>query len=167
VEPLTDYLALVSDWSQRVNLTAADSDEERVRVLIRPVLDAAPWVEGPDLIDVGTGNGSPGLVLALLRPELGVTLLEPRLRRWVFLREALRVLDRRDVRLVRTRHDGYTGPAAQTVTLRAVRLRLPALEPLVRQNGRVVVLGSRPGPAGPFTQEPGPAAGIHVYRHTG
>ena len=42
------------------------------------------------LVDVGSGNGSPGLVLALLRDDLSVTLLEPRQKRWAFLREASR-----------------------------------------------------------------------------
>ena len=51
---------------------------------------AAHLPEPGSLIDVGSGNGSPGLVLALVRDDLEVTLLEPRARRWAFLREAAR-----------------------------------------------------------------------------
>ena len=62
----------------------------RVALLVAPVLPLADLLEPGELLDVGSGNGSPGLVLALLRPRLDVTLLEPRQRRWAFLREAAR-----------------------------------------------------------------------------
>src|SRR4029079_12504316 len=92
---LVGYLDLLAEWSARVNLTGARSAEERVGLLVAPVLPARAWVKGPRLLDVGSGNGSPGLVLGLLRPELELVLLEPRLKRWAFLREALRRASRR------------------------------------------------------------------------
>ena len=79
------------------------------------------------LIDVGSGNGSPGLVLALLRDDLEVTLLEPRARRWAFLREAARAAGRAGIEVQRRRHDGYSGAPAETVTLRALALPLAEL----------------------------------------
>jgi len=105
------------------------------------VLPLLALVEGP-LLDVGSGNGSPGLVLALLRPGLPVTLLEPRQRRWAFLREAARAAGRADVRVLRLRHDAYAGPPAQTVTLRALSLEASQLLPLLRPGGRLLVLGA-------------------------
>jgi 16S rRNA (guanine527-N7)-methyltransferase len=121
------------------------------------------------LIDVGSGNGSPGLVLALLRPELAVTLLEPRSRRWAFLREAARALDRPDLEVLRARHDGYAGPPAETVTLRALALAPAELLPLLRPGGALLVFGRAPrGVAAPLRPEPAPAgaAGLHVMRRS-
>jgi 16S rRNA (guanine(527)-N(7))-methyltransferase RsmG len=47
--------------------------------------------EGPGrLLDLGTGAGFPGLVLAAARPDLEVTLIEPRERKWAFLEAAAR-----------------------------------------------------------------------------
>lgn len=93
-------------------------------------------------------------MLALLRDDLAVTLLEPRTRRWAFLREAARaaapVLP---VEVVRARHDGYGGPPAQTVSLRALALPLAQLGPLVAPDGRILVLGGRPEPDPPFALE--------------
>jgi len=157
------YLDLLASWSARVNLTGARTPAERVLLLVAPVLPAAPLPAPGRLIDVGSGNGSPGLVLAFLRPDLEVTLLEPRQKRWAFLREAARAAGRPDVDVRRDRHDTYEGPAAATVTLRALALSLPALAPLVEVGGRVLVFGSNAPPAPGWVREGPVAAGLFAW----
>jgi 16S rRNA (guanine527-N7)-methyltransferase len=162
-ERLASYLDLLAAWGARVNLTGARTPGERVRVLVAPVMPAAALVVGR-LLDIGSGNGSPGLVLALLRPELPATLLEPRARRWAFLREAARAGGRQDVEVLRARHDTYDGPAAATVTLRGLALPLGELVALVAPGGRLLVFGPMPLPVAPFVAEvslPGP---VHALR---
>jgi len=162
---LERYLELVGRWSRSQNLTAARSPSQRVETLVRDAWRCHTWVEGPDLVDVGSGAGSPGLVLALLRPELRVTLLEPRQKRWAFLREACRVLDRGDVRVEPWRHSDWKGPGAQTVTLRALRLPLDELSGLSTPGGRLVVIGRPLAAAPPFQAEAeGPGGAVHLYR---
>ena len=141
---LAAYLDTLAAWSPRVNLTGARSAAERVRLLVGDVLAAGPLPLPGRLVDVGSGNGSPGLVLALLRDDLEVTLLEPRARRWAFLREAARAAGRSGVRVQRLRHDAYPGPPAATVTLRALSLPLAELLPLLEPQGRLVVFGGQP-----------------------
>lgn len=164
---LAAYLDTLAAWSPRVNLTGARTPAERVRVLVADVVAAAALPEPGRLIDVGSGNGSPGLVLALLRDDLEVTLLEPRARRWAFLREAARATGRGGIRVERRRHDGYLGPPAATLTLRGLALPLAELEPLVRPSGRLIVFGGRPG-SGPGFRLTGEGAGLpgglSVYR---
>ena len=140
-----------------------------MRLLVADVLPAAPLPEAGSLLDVGSGNGSPGLVLALVRDDLEVTLLEPRARRWAFLREAARAAGR-SVRVLRLRHDGYGGPRARTVTLRALAVPLAELAPLVVPGGRVVVFGGRPQAGGGFVstvEGEGLPRGIAVFRRVG
>lgn len=161
---LAAYLDRLAAWGRRANLTGARTPEERVARLVAPALPAVGLVEGPSLLDVGSGNGSPGLVLALLRPDLEVTLLEPRARRWAFLREAAREVGRLDLTVLRERHDTHAGPPAQTVTIRALDLPLAALRPLLRPGGVVLRFGPRPGPAPGFREESVPAAGLHRWR---
>jgi 16S rRNA (guanine527-N7)-methyltransferase len=164
---LAAYLDTLAAWSQRVNLTAARTPAERVRLLVADIVAAAHLPEAGRLIDVGSGNGSPGLVLALLRDELEVTLLEPRTRRWAFLREAARAAGRGGIRVERRRHDRYAGPPAQTVTLRALALPLVELAGLVQPQGRVIVFGGRPecGPGFRATREgEGLPGGVTVFR---
>lgn len=153
IDRLETYLDLVARWSERINLTAARTPEERVRLLVAPVLPAVPVPEAGRLLDVGSGNGSPGLVLALLRDDLPAVLLEPRTRRWAFLREAARACGRTGVEAMRLRHDQYAGPAGRTVTLRALALPLPSLAGLVEPGGRVLVFGGTPTAAPPFHLE--------------
>jgi 16S rRNA (guanine527-N7)-methyltransferase len=166
---LAAYLDTLAAWSRRVNLTGARTPGERVRLLVAEVLPAAALPEPGSLIDVGSGNGSPGLVFALLRDDLDVTLLEPRARRWAFLREAARAASR-SVRVLRLRHDGYPGPPARTVALRAVALPLADLAGLVEPGGRVVYLGGTPQPGGPFAptaEGDGLPGGVRVFRRLG
>ena len=141
VQQLETYLGLLARWSRRTNLTAARSPDERVAVLVAPILAGRSFLRPGRLLDIGSGNGSPGLVLALLEPQLRVTLLEPRLRRWAFLREAARVLARLDLEIRRERLEDYRGPAADTVTLRALTLEAGQVAAQVGPSGRVLVWG--------------------------
>lgn len=163
-DALAAYLDLLATWSARVNLTAARTPAERVRLLVEPVLPALPHLQGTSLLDVGTGSGSPGLVLGLLRPDLALTLLEPRQKRWAFLREAARWSGRgADVR--RERHDQYAGPPADTVTRRAVALGPAALAPLLAPGGRLLVWGPAPAAEAGWAIAP-VAPGLHVVRRS-
>jgi 16S rRNA (guanine527-N7)-methyltransferase len=151
--PLERYLDLLAAWSAGVNLTGARTPRARVELLVGAVAPAAPLLEAGSLLDVGSGNGSPGLVLALLRPDLEVTLLEPRKRRWAFLREAARAAGRPDIEVLCLRHDQYDGSPARNVTLRALALPLAGLRGLVEEGGLVLVFGGRPRAEGPFVLE--------------
>lgn len=165
LDRLVRYLDLVAAWNPRVNLTGARTPQERVGRLVAPVLPVVAALEPGRLLDVGSGNGSPGLVLALVRDDLQACLLEPRQRRWAFLREAARVGGRPEVEVRRARHDAYDGPPARTVTLRALALPLAALAPLVESGGRVFVWGRAPALEGPFVADPVLAGeGRHVFR---
>ncbi len=94
---------------------------------------------GASVADVGSGAGLPGLVLAIARPDLRVVLVEPLLRRTVFLNEVIERLELTNVQVERRRAEERS-PSAQDrpqfVTARAVapldRLAgwcLPMLDP--------------------------------------
>lgn len=88
------------------------------------VADAIP--EGATVIDVGSGAGLPGVPLALARPDLRITLLEPLLRRATFLTMVVDTLELDDrVTVVRGRAEDHRG-RFDVVTCRAVA-RLPKL----------------------------------------
>jgi len=162
-ERLARYLDLLAAWSEHTSLTGARTPAARVELLVRPVVEVARRLSGGTLLDIGSGNGSPGLVLAAVRPDVQATLLEPRMRRWAFLREAARAMELTvDVR--RQRHDEYDGPPATTVTVRALRLPPEEMAPLVAPGGRLLVFGADL-PAHPeLAAEDWGSPGVHVFR---
>lgn len=89
VEALGQYLALVSEWGDRHDLTAARGDAELVDLFVADAAVLAGHATPGSWVDVGSGAGAPGLPLALLRPDLTMTLVEPRAKRVAFLRTAV------------------------------------------------------------------------------
>src|SRR4051794_38956410 len=67
------------------------------------------------VIDIGSGAGLPGVVLAILRTDTSVTLLEPLLRRTVFLRECVDLLGLANVEVRRARAEEVIGELAADV----------------------------------------------------
>lgn len=81
------YVQKLVEWNRALDLTAAKSAEERVDLFVADAAELATLVEpGRRVVDIGTGAGAPGLVLALLRPDLHVTLVEPLAKRTSFMR---------------------------------------------------------------------------------
>ncbi len=97
------------------------------------------------LVDIGSGAGLPGLVLAMVRPDLAVTLLEPMERRCRFLERCVAELGLANVTVLRGRAEDAT-VRADTVTARAVA-PLPRLAELamgvVRPGGMVLAIKGR------------------------
>ena len=87
-DALLAYAALVIRWQRVANLTGAHTAAAFVREHVVDCLAVVPYLGVEPLLDVGSGAGLPGVVIALARPELDVTLLEPRGKRARFLRQA-------------------------------------------------------------------------------
>lgn len=94
--------------------------------------------------DIGSGAGLPGLVLAIARPDLRITLVEPLLRRTTFLSEVVEELGLDNVEVVRGRAEALHGQRRfDVVTSRAVAPLPRLLEwsmPLVAPHGALVAM---------------------------
>jgi 16S rRNA (guanine527-N7)-methyltransferase len=114
------------------------------RHLLNCAVSAELLPHGTPVCDVGSGAGLPGIVLAVARPDLQITLLEPLARRATFLGEVVGELELTGVTVVRGRAEEYAGRLRfPAVTARAVapldrlaRWCLPLLEP----GGRLLAL---------------------------
>ncbi|WP_262851352.1 16S rRNA (guanine(527)-N(7))-methyltransferase RsmG [Mumia quercus] len=109
------------------------------RHLINCALPAAGLPTGISVADVGSGAGLPGLVWAIARPDVRLTLIEPLLRRTTFLSEAVDQLGLSNVEVARGRAEEVAGEY-DVVTSRAVaslgKLARWSL-PLVRSGGQM------------------------------
>jgi 16S rRNA (guanine527-N7)-methyltransferase len=92
---LARYFSELKKWSRKVNLIAKSaSDEQIIENHFLDSLTLLPLLTGPacHLLDIGTGAGFPGLVCKAARPELSLTLVEPRAKRVSFLGHIVRTL---------------------------------------------------------------------------
>ncbi|MCU0291573.1 MAG: class I SAM-dependent methyltransferase [Thermoanaerobaculaceae bacterium] len=114
---LTRYVEMADRWSRAVGLVGGGSPATRLWALIEDSLAALPHLpQKGRLLDVGSGVGIPSVPLLLARPGLQGVLLEPRERRWAFLREVVRELDLpAEVRRERLSSGVGTGFVAMTV----------------------------------------------------
>ncbi len=106
--------------------------------------------DGARVIDIGSGAGLPGLVLAIVRPDLHVTLIEPLQRRCDFLNEVVVDLELSDrVEVIRGRAQDAPVAKADVVTARAVAPLKKLLSwalPLVAHGGQVLAMKGSSAP---------------------
>lgn len=89
---LLAYVESFHRWNQRINLSAARSVDEIADHVV-DCLALVPHVpRDVRLVDIGSGGGLPGLVLAVARPDVAVTCVEPLHKKAAFLRQASRDL---------------------------------------------------------------------------
>jgi 16S rRNA (guanine527-N7)-methyltransferase len=117
------YIDLLLKWNARINLTAIRDPNEIVQRHFGESFFAAKYMlsQGPleTAIDLGSGAGFPGVPLAILAPEVQVTLIESQRKKATFLKELGYSLELKNVKVFGGRGESYMG-TADLVMLRAV-----------------------------------------------
>jgi len=148
-ERLDVYARLLVEWNEKMNLTAITDPEGIVlkhfvdSLTALPLLPQTPF----SLIDVGTGAGFPGLPLAILRPDMRLTLLDSLNKRLLFLEEVCRAVGVEATRIHARAEEGGRNPALRDAfdiaTARAVA-GMPVLcelcMPFLKVGGRFLAL---------------------------
>ncbi len=108
IDGLLTYMVQLKEWSGTYNLVAP---RERDFLLARHILDSlsiAPWLQAGSLLDVGTGAGLPGLPLAIIRPEMEVTLLDSAGKKIRFIRHVGRTLKLANIQPLQQRVEEFS-----------------------------------------------------------
>ena len=113
-EKLEIYLRLLLEWNTKMDLTAVEEEED---LLDKHFADSLTVLRtdlvkpGASLVDVGTGAGFPGMVLAMARPDLKITLMDAQQKRLNFLEAVRKEVGISNVELVHMRaEDGGRDP---------------------------------------------------------
>ncbi len=119
-EKLLAYLELMAKWNRVYNLTALRNPGEWVTHHLLDSLALLPHAQGPRVVDVGSGAGLPGLVLAMVRPGWQVVSVEAVDKKAAFQRQAAAELALTNVRVEGRRvEDVALEGGADTVVSRA------------------------------------------------
>jgi len=118
-DQLLGLLALLHKWNRAYNLTAVRDINEMIPRHLLDSASVAPFVSGPRLLDVGAGPGFPGLVLAILNPDLAVTLVDSNGKKVRFQRQAVMELGINNVTPVQTRVEQFAAGTFDQVISRA------------------------------------------------
>lgn len=107
---LLRYIELLDRWNRTYNLTAVRNPLDMVPRHILDSLSVLPWVGDGRILDAGTGAGLPGIPLAVMRPDLGLTLLDSAGKKIRFIRHVTRELELTNVEPVQSRLESFTEP---------------------------------------------------------
>src|SRR5579864_6773067 len=128
---ISTYIDLLLKWNARMNLTAIREPSEIVQRHFGESLFAAKYLlehgRPQTAIDLGSGAGFPGVTFAMLAPDVQVTLIESQQKKATFLKELIRVLEFKNVKVFSDRAEGYPG-TADLVMLRGVEKFEQALQ---------------------------------------
>ena len=104
---IVDFLDLLQRWNETYNLTAVRRPEEMVAKHVMDSLSTLPFLDEGKVLDVGTGAGLPGLLLAAASPRQQFVLLDSSGKKTRFVEHAARRLDLENVEVVHARAEAH------------------------------------------------------------
>ncbi len=116
---LIAYVKLLAKWNKSFNLTSVREPEQMVSRHILDSLAIQPYLTGNSLLDVGTGAGLPGIPLAIIKPEMAITLLDSNSKKTRFLQQAKAELNLDNITVVHSRVEEAELAKFDLVTARA------------------------------------------------
>lgn len=140
VDALLSYLRLLQKWNAVYNLTAIRDPASWVTLHVLDSLAILPFVKGPRVIDVGTGAGLPGIPVAVVRPDLSVTLVDSNQKKSAFVAAVIGELGLGNACIERGRIESLSREAGfETVVSRA----FADLADFIRLAGDLMVPGGQ------------------------
>lgn len=104
---LLAFVRLLAKWNAAYNLTAVRDPEEMITRHLLDSLVLLPYLQGPRVLDIGTGPGLPGIPLAIARPDCSFTLLDANAKKTRFVTQAVGELGLKNVEVVQARVENY------------------------------------------------------------
>jgi 16S rRNA (guanine527-N7)-methyltransferase len=151
---LETFYRLLTTWNARINLAGMDlteaSPEALDRLLVEPVIAARHAPPGARIIDIGSGGGSPAIPFMLAAAGRSLLMVESKIRKSAFLKEAIRALEMNEAEVATSRFESLLAQpslheAHELLTVRAVRVEsrvLMSLQAFVKPEGQLLLFRS-------------------------
>jgi 16S rRNA (guanine527-N7)-methyltransferase len=107
IDQLMAYLNLIEKWNRVYNLTAIRERDEMIKLHFLDSLSILNHVEIENVLDVGSGAGFPGIVLAITKPELKVTVMDSVNKKTTFMQQVKSELSLTNLNVVNARVEEY------------------------------------------------------------
>lgn len=107
IDQLMAYLNLIEKWNRVYNLTAIRERDEMIKLHFLDSLSILNHVEMEHVLDVGSGAGFPGIVLAITKPELKVTVMDSVNKKTTFMQQVKSELSLTNLNVVNARVEEY------------------------------------------------------------
>ena len=107
IDQLMTYLDLVEKWNRVYNLTAIRERDEMIKLHLLDSLSILNHVHVKNILDVGSGAGFPGIVLAITKPELKVTVMDSVNKKTIFMQQVKSELALTNLDVVNSRVEDY------------------------------------------------------------
>lgn len=111
-ERMLAYLRLLQKWNKAYNLTAVRDPAHMVSRHLLDSLSILPYVQGDRWLDVGSGGGMPGIILAVMRPDARFTLLDSNGKKTRFLTQVKLELGLANLTVVHNRVEAFQAELA-------------------------------------------------------
>ncbi len=105
------YLSLLQKWNKVYNLTAVRDPQEMLVLHLLDSLSVLPHIQPGQLLDVGSGGGLPGLVVAIARPDVEVTTIDTVQKKAIFMRQVKAELGLANAQVLHGRVEAYHPPS--------------------------------------------------------
>ncbi len=107
IEQLLTYIALIEKWNKSYNLTSIRDKVSMVPMHLLDSLAIVPFITGKRVIDIGTGAGLPGIVLAVCFPDIEFVLLDSNAKKTRFVQQAILELKLKNISICHNRVELY------------------------------------------------------------
>jgi len=146
-DALLAYITLLNRWNKAYNLTAVRDQGEMIPRHLLDSLSVSTYLQGSNILDVGTGPGLPGIPLAIIYPDTQFTLLDSNGKKIRFVRQAVIELGLKNVQAEQARVETYKPPQLfDTIVTRAFASLSEILDltsHLLSPTGRLLAMKSR------------------------
>ena len=117
IDQILTWLAMLERWNRTFNLTAIKPSQRIVQIVLMS-LAIIPYLRGKQIVDVGSGAGIPGVPLAIFAPHYAYTLVDSKVKKTRFIKQAKLELKLNNLCVEQTRVEQLKGRKYDTIIAR-------------------------------------------------